>query len=224
MNTALETAMSGIAIQPGMHFLFSEVVPSKVWETKKDLWEPVVPAPLGVRGLRHLSYLRDECVGFIAWEKFMNVSAESDPEVSLHFGAINNDQVYWVEYRGFCYVWVEKGAVLRSTIAKKVERVISMNVSVKAPDPRDAIIPLCVTFSDLDEWGCPSCGYAQGVIGQAKEGTAVWICRCCGKPAHVVVPQLSQSTIPAFEVEEGMKPFFPKVKEHPRKGMAKKAL
>jgi hypothetical protein len=224
----ISTAMSGVAMQAGMDFVFYNVLKYRIDEPcsvrMKLTSEEAVP------------FLQNNCVGFVCWQEIVNQGSatpvEKDPEAWLSVGTLfGGYRACWVSHRGASFVWIEK-KYLRdimdperfNNVEKLVEKAIVINVPVKAPDPRSGIIPLCVSIPDLDAWGCPSCGYSQGVIGQAKEGTVVWICRSCGKPAHAVVPMLDQSTIQAFETEEGMKPFFPKRKEHPRKGMPKKAL
>lgn len=77
---------------------------------------------------------------------------------------------------------------------------------------KDAAI--AVSIDDLQTFGCPYCGYRSGYTPISGYGTAVWVCGECGKTSCVLAKGLEVSRI-SF----GSPPVYPKLVEHPRKGI-----
>lgn len=88
---------------------------------------------------------------------------------------------------------------------------------------------IAIKISDLNLWGCPSCGYRSGTTPIQAGGTAVWSCGECQSTCLIVNDDLSQAFFgpnPDGSVSFALgrrtsdppAPQGPMVQEHPRKG------
>lgn len=79
-----------------------------------------------------------------------------------------------------------------------------------------SIVPLAISMTDMDKWGCPYCGYSQGKIPATAEGTLLWVCLSCTKGSHILRDGLKESGIAFLETR-----IFPRLTNHPREGQPK---
>lgn len=88
---------------------------------------------------------------------------------------------------------------------------------------------IAIKISDLNEWGCPSCGYRSGSSHISMGGTSLWSCGECRKPCLIVADDLLQaffgskpdgsvSLALGRRASDPPAPQGPMVQEHPRKG------
>lgn len=78
------------------------------------------------------------------------------------------------------------------------------------------VIPIAISMSDMDKWGCPYCGYCQGSIPAVAEGTILWVCVDCQRGCHTLVDGLEMSTI------AHLADIYPQLSPHPREGTPKR--
>lgn len=71
---------------------------------------------------------------------------------------------------------------------------------------------IAVSFTEIQQFGCPHCGYRSGTTPISGGGTAVWICGECQKTACILAEGVTKSTI-------GFGGFYPELQDHPRHGI-----
>lgn len=71
---------------------------------------------------------------------------------------------------------------------------------------------IAISVPDLNQFGCPHCGYRSGSRLFSVGGTAIWQCGKCHQECHVLAEWLTHSVIG---------PNCPEVQKHPRQGIAK---
>lgn len=77
------------------------------------------------------------------------------------------------------------------------------------------IVPLAISMTDMDKWGCPYCGYCQGSIPAVAEGTILWVCIDCHRGCHTLVDGLEMSAI------AHLADIYPQLSSHPLQGIPK---
>lgn len=72
-----------------------------------------------------------------------------------------------------------------------------------------------VSVSDLNAYGCPSCGFRSGYTPISGGGAAVWICgdEQCGAECCVLADGVTESSI-------GFGDYYPVLSKHPREGIS----
>jgi hypothetical protein len=72
---------------------------------------------------------------------------------------------------------------------------------------------IAVSAKELNEFGCPHCGFQSGHVSISGGGSAVWNCggEDCGKSCCVLSQGVTESTI-------GFDGFNPRLQDHPRRG------
>lgn len=76
---------------------------------------------------------------------------------------------------------------------------------------------IAVTITDLQNWGCPNCGYLYGSFPLQGNGAGVWICGECGTNSIVLTEGLTVSPIGVLSAIG--QTVYPQLAEHPRTGM-----
>lgn len=73
---------------------------------------------------------------------------------------------------------------------------------------------IVVSAKELQEFGCPHCGYRSGYTSISSGGAAVWTCGSeeCGKTCCILVGGVTKSPI-------GFGGFHPELQVHPRRGV-----
>lgn len=73
---------------------------------------------------------------------------------------------------------------------------------------------IAVSETELNQFGCPYCGYRSGYVSLSGRGTAVWRCGDseCGKTCCVLARGIRRSRI-------GLGDLYPKLQPHPRRGI-----
>lgn len=73
---------------------------------------------------------------------------------------------------------------------------------------------IAVSAAELQEFGCPHCGYRSGYTPISGGGAAAWTCgdEECGKTCCVLAEGITKSSI-------GFGDFYPKLQAHPRRGI-----
>lgn len=71
---------------------------------------------------------------------------------------------------------------------------------------------IAISGNDVQKWGCPYCGYRSGYTAISGGGTSVVFCGECKRSFAVLAQGVEKSTV-------GFADFYPKLQEHPRKGI-----
>lgn len=77
---------------------------------------------------------------------------------------------------------------------------------------------IAVAAPDLNEWGCPTCGYRSGSVGMTVGGSGAWRCGECGADCCVLAPGQTRSAI-GFHVTQNNEALYPELQPHPRTGV-----
>lgn len=74
-------------------------------------------------------------------------------------------------------------------------------------------VPIAVSFKEVEQFGCPHCGYRSGYSPISVSGTSVVIvCGECGKSFAALADGVTKSSI-------GFGDFYPELQAHPRQGI-----
>jgi ribosomal protein S27AE len=76
---------------------------------------------------------------------------------------------------------------------------------------------IAVTIDELNQWGCPHCGYRSGSAMVQSRGTASWLCGECGITSVALGEGLTKSSIGIGSSIEGQA-VYPELQDHPRRG------
>lgn len=203
-----------------------------------DEWEDVhSPTPA-----LFLNEVREKCAGLELWEDVLGyaedtIQLENDWHIDYGKGIYKGLPCYWIRHSHIEYVWVKRPVVETGRMSVSSANLSSMPKCKHGNagpcmdcrmDPAEMkVIPYAILATELDQWGCPYCGYAEGHIGvntkngmpASAEGTFVRYCNSCRKFAYALAPGVERSAIPFGGVEEGTNPFYPRRTSHPRRGL-----
>lgn len=77
-------------------------------------------------------------------------------------------------------------------------------------------VTMAVRITDLQEFGCPHCGFRSGSVPMSGGGCLIWNCGECGKQSIGLNEGLLKSTI---GLGSGNDVFYPELRKHPRHGI-----
>ncbi len=75
---------------------------------------------------------------------------------------------------------------------------------------------IAVSAKEMNEFGCPYCGYRSGISPISDGRTTVWQCGECGKACLALADGVTQSTIGRGGRDR--ETIYPKLQDHPRRG------
>jgi len=83
---------------------------------------------------------------------------------------------------------------------------------------QDKIESIAVSGNELQEFGCPYCGYRSGSTPVSGGGGAIWQCgdNDCGRSCVVLAEGVSKSPI---GLGSGKETIYPELQDHPRRGI-----
>src|SRR5678815_1220898 len=71
---------------------------------------------------------------------------------------------------------------------------------------------IAVAIAEVNEFGCPHCGYRSGSMPMQAGGTGVWVCGECGVTSCILAEGVTKSRI-------GFSDEYPELQDHPRRGI-----
>jgi ribosomal protein L37AE/L43A len=77
---------------------------------------------------------------------------------------------------------------------------------------------IAVSQKELQQWGCPHCGYRSGTMSLSGDGAGIWSCGECGKTTVVLAEGVTKSPYGLGTEKEG-ESFHPELQPHPRHGI-----